>query len=417
MKARTSWPVVALLAGFILINFWDRAAVGFAGGAIMRDLGLSHAQFGLLGGAFFVLFPVSALLVGPLVDRWSPKRLVAATAVVWTVAQIAMSLARTLPLAVASRIVLGVGEGPAFPSALHSVFSAAPAARRPTVTALISLGAPLGIATGALVVTWATAAFGWRATFAMLGAVSLVWAIVWLRAPTTPAIENTSPGRPFRSIPFNSTALGVIVAAFGVYWILALGVTWFPSSLEALGKLTPVRVGQILGLSWALQALAFPLAARGCEALQRRGFTSERSLAMPACLALAVSGISLFGLAYSGGAVVSGVLITLCLGCVAISVTCLPPIVAEVTDAGERGTALSMFAAFSSTAGIVAPILFGRVVDLAPLREAGYRAAFSVSGVFLLALACAALLLMKPSRDRVADLTDDAGDLSAAVPS
>lgn len=43
------WFGVALLSVFMLINFWDRAAVGFATLPIMRDLRLSHAEFGTLG--------------------------------------------------------------------------------------------------------------------------------------------------------------------------------------------------------------------------------------------------------------------------------------------------------------------------------------------------------------------------------
>lgn len=374
----------------------------------MRDLRLSHAQFGLLGGAFFALFPISALLAGPLVDRWSSKWIVAGVACIWTIAQVVMSLASALPAAIASRVLLGAGEGPAFPNALHAAYSVLPENRRPTATALLGLGAPLGLASGALIVTWAAVTLGWRATFAMLGVVSLVWSIVWVRARVSREVLNGEvSSAPLRSIAFNATAFGVIVAAFGVYWILALAVTWFPASLETIGDLSPVAVGRILGASWLLQALAFPIAARFCEALQRRGYSSELAFAVPASLGVIVSGVALVGLGFASGPALSGFLVALCLCFVALSVTCLPPIVAEVTTAAKRGTALGLFAAISSTAGIAAPIVFGRIVDMMPLRDVGYRAALSLSGVLLLCIAFAALILMRPSRHRALDIGED----------
>lgn len=402
MSARVSRLILAVLALFIVINFWDRAALGFAADAIMRDLRLSHEQFGLLGGSFFILFPISALAIGPLVDRYPSRWIIAAMASAWTVAQIAMSLAFALPAAIASRILLGTGEGPAFPTALHTAYCAIPADRRPTVTALIGLGAPLGIASGAVIIPFAARALGWRTTFVLLGLAGLVWAILWLRLPRIPMAAEPSP-KPVRSIPFNATAFGVIVAAFGVYWTLALAVTWFPASLEAIAGLSPIRAGQALALCWALQALAFPIAARTCESLRRHGLRSELSLALPATAGICFSGIALIGLASFRGSGAAVALAALCLCAVALSVTCLPPIVAEVTRARERATALGLFAALSSTAGIAAPIVFGRIVDAAPFREPGYRAALSASGYLVLAAACLAAVLMKPSRHRVSE--------------
>lgn len=402
VTARLSRLILAVLALFIVINFWDRAALGLAADAIMRDLRLSHEQFGLLGGAFFILFPLSALAIGPLVDRYPSRWIIAAMALVWTLAQIAMSLAFALPAAIASRVLLGAGEGPAFPNALHAAYCGSPADRRPTVTALIGLGAPLGIASGAVIIPFAAAALGWRTTFVLLGLAGLVWTVAWLRLPRIPLAGEPSP-KPLYSVPFNATAFGVIVAAFAVYWTLALSVTWFPASLEAIAGLSPIRAGEVVALCWALQALALPIAARSCESLVRRGLRSELSLALPATAGVCLSGIALIGLALFRGAGAAVALVALCLCAVALSVTCLPPIVAEVTRARERATALGLFAALSSTAGIAAPIVFGRIVDAVPLRDPGYRAALAASGFLLLAAACVAAVLMKPSRHRVSE--------------
>ena len=54
-----AWIVVILVFLFMLINFADKAVIGLVSVPIMQELGLSHARFGMLGSAFFLLFSLS----------------------------------------------------------------------------------------------------------------------------------------------------------------------------------------------------------------------------------------------------------------------------------------------------------------------------------------------------------------------
>ena len=66
---RGAWTITALLFLFMLVNFADKVVVGLAAVPIMDELGLSPTQFGRLGSAFFLLFSVSAVAVGFVVNR------------------------------------------------------------------------------------------------------------------------------------------------------------------------------------------------------------------------------------------------------------------------------------------------------------------------------------------------------------
>ena len=80
--------MTALIFLFMFINFADKAVLGLAAQPLMAELQLSPEQFGLIGSAFFLLFPVSAVLVGfvtawrrgircwpwPSCGRWSSSR-------------------------------------------------------------------------------------------------------------------------------------------------------------------------------------------------------------------------------------------------------------------------------------------------------------------------------------------------------
>ncbi|MGC5410132.1 MFS transporter, partial [Streptomyces sp. DT225] len=67
---RRAWLITFLLLAFMLLNFADKAVLGFAGAAVKRDLNISAAQFGVLQSSFFWLFAVGAVLLGALTARF-----------------------------------------------------------------------------------------------------------------------------------------------------------------------------------------------------------------------------------------------------------------------------------------------------------------------------------------------------------
>lgn len=83
-RRKSAWVVVLLCMCFMLINFADKAVIGFAGIPIRQDLGLSAEQFGLVQSGFFWLFAAGAILVGSLTRKISPRWIVVALMVVWT---------------------------------------------------------------------------------------------------------------------------------------------------------------------------------------------------------------------------------------------------------------------------------------------------------------------------------------------
>ena len=66
---KAAWLIVVLLFLFMLVNFADKAVIGIAAVPIMQELQLSPRQFGLLGSSFYLLFAVSAVVTGFIVNR------------------------------------------------------------------------------------------------------------------------------------------------------------------------------------------------------------------------------------------------------------------------------------------------------------------------------------------------------------
>ena len=64
-----AWTATALLFFYMLINFADKAIVGLAAVPIMKEVNLTPKEFGLVGSSFFLLFSLSAILVGFVANR------------------------------------------------------------------------------------------------------------------------------------------------------------------------------------------------------------------------------------------------------------------------------------------------------------------------------------------------------------
>ncbi|NED64788.1 MFS transporter, partial [Streptomyces sp. SID10244] len=53
-----------MLMVLMMINFADKAVLGLAATSIRAEFGLTAAQYGIISSAFFLLFSISALVVG-----------------------------------------------------------------------------------------------------------------------------------------------------------------------------------------------------------------------------------------------------------------------------------------------------------------------------------------------------------------
>src|SRR5271165_4480735 len=84
---KEAWLVVALLFLFMLINFADKAVIGIAAVPIMQELQLSPRQFGLIGSSFYLLFAVSAIVTGFIVNWVQTRWALLTMGLVWALTQ------------------------------------------------------------------------------------------------------------------------------------------------------------------------------------------------------------------------------------------------------------------------------------------------------------------------------------------
>ena len=175
-----AWIVVVLLFVFMVINFADKAVIGIAAVPIMHELELGPRQFGLVGSSFFLLFAVSSVATGFLVNRVQTRWVLLAMGFIWALTQFPMIGSVGLETLVACRIALGVGEGPATPVVLHSAYKWFPNELRTMPTAVIVQGGAIGVMVALPLLDWVIVRWTWHWAFGSLGLIGLVWCALWL---------------------------------------------------------------------------------------------------------------------------------------------------------------------------------------------------------------------------------------------
>src|SRR3954471_24187562 len=137
-----------LLAAMVLLNYVDRGAIGIAAPKLKDELMLSAAAFGVVISAFSWIYAPAQFAVGWLSDRFCVYRMIAAGLALWALATFFTGFANGIAMLVVLRVMLGIGEGVAFPSASKIIARHVTAERRGLANSAVAAALAWGPAVG-----------------------------------------------------------------------------------------------------------------------------------------------------------------------------------------------------------------------------------------------------------------------------
>ncbi|ASK33321.1 MFS transporter [Alloalcanivorax mobilis] len=406
------WSAIAFLFFLGVINFADKTIIGFAAVPIMKDLGLNHEQFGLVGSAFFWFFSISGLVVGRLSDRFRTKTLLAGMASVWAATQFVTVFIASLPQLVATRVVLGAAEGPSYNLSIHAVAKWLPQSQRGLGFSLVTIGGALGPALAAPVLIYFIYHFGWRSAFIFLGIIGTVWVLAWTalskESPASlglPSPEGTPEQRPTQSIAwrhlmpaiFSRDFILIALAGFASYWGLALMIVWVPPYLEEVRHLTHAQAQTYEALPWLAGALASLLFCYLADVLFRKTQSSRKSrVYMMGLLGLCSATCWYLFVSVPGtGLAVVFLVIASALGSPGYPLG--NAIVSDMILPEHRGTMLGVLLAVATSAGLIAPAVSGSLIQ-AGAGQSGYAHAFMLMAALNVVASIAFLIGVRPPK-------------------
>jgi sugar phosphate permease len=176
--------VLAPFAAGYFLSYLFRSVNAVVGPRLVAEIGLSASGLGLLTSAYLFAFAAFQLPLGVLLDRFGPRRVQTALLACAALGSLLFALGEGLVTLTAARALIGLGFAGGLMSGFKAIVLWFPAPRRPLANALVMSAGALGVLVATLPVELAVAAFGWRAVFVGLAAITAgVAALVLLAVP------------------------------------------------------------------------------------------------------------------------------------------------------------------------------------------------------------------------------------------
>jgi MFS transporter, ACS family, hexuronate transporter len=186
-QANLRWRIAVLLSAAIAISYLDRQTLPVAVLAISRDIPLTNAQFSALQSAFLFAYALMYAGGGKLVDSVGTRRGFTVIMLFWSLACASHGLATGFAMLVASRFLLGMGEGGGFPAATRAVAEWFPTQDRATAMGIINAGTAVGAVVAPPLIATILAYSSWRWIFVITGGMGLLWLAWWRSSYRVPS--------------------------------------------------------------------------------------------------------------------------------------------------------------------------------------------------------------------------------------
>ena len=396
------WRIAWLLGVGVLVNYLDRVNLSVSYNSLFAAFGISDVAFGYLSGAYNWTYAACQLPIGVILDKFGVRRVGRIGTFLWSVASIGAAVTPSLNGLFAARFLLGVGEAPTFPSNAKAVGAWFPPHERSFATSLFDASAKLAPAVGVpllgAMLIWA----GWRWSFALTGAISFVYFLVFWRVYRDPAEDPalTAAERQYieeRDRPRETTLAGDeeptslwtllgqrkvlgLALGFGAYnYVIYLLLTWLPKYLSSALHIDLLQSSLYTGIPWLFgAAMGFGIGGWLVDHLIKRGRRASQ-VRRVVLVGGIVFGLGILGAAYAHNLAQALFWISISLGGLSAQspvAWSLPSLIAGRNDVGKVGGIVNFSGQLS---GISAPIVTGYLVSW----QHSYFWVFGVAAIYL----------------------------------
>ena len=184
--------VPAYAAGYFL-SYGLRSVNAVIAPELIRDLGITSADMGLLTSAYFLAFGLFQLPLGLLLDRFGPRRVEAALLLLAAAGCALFGAGQTLTTLVLARALIGLGVSSCLMASFKAFSQWFPVERLPSLTATIMVAGGLGALSASVPVEAALPLLGWRGMFYLCAALLVASAGFLMTVPDRSALAHSEP--------------------------------------------------------------------------------------------------------------------------------------------------------------------------------------------------------------------------------
>lgn len=410
--SKKAWFVILLLFLLTVISNADKAIIGFASVPLMKELGLTPQQWGMVGSVFFLLYSISAILVGGLADRFGTRKVIAFMAAVWAIVQFATIFVTNFTYLLITRIILGAGEGPSYSLAMTAASKWLPKEKLGIGLTLVSVGGPLGVAVSAPILMHLILTYGWRSAFIATGIVGVIWIPIWLwlvkekkkseiESAVTKNDSDGSVSRPepkFLSVMLSKNFILIALCGFATYWSFTIGLNWLPNYLANVRHLSNEQLKIVVALPWILITISQIVFSSISDRIyyKTQNVVKGRVFVLGAVL---IAGAA----SYFFGTIVSSHFMAIALLSLGLTFGCItlvlgPATLVELVSKQHQGKIQGWFMALTSLGGIVGPYVTGFLIQKSSNLASGFHSSFQLCGLLLLVFGGLLWVAVRPKK-------------------
>ncbi len=399
--------VLMLLCLLYLLTYLDRVNVSTAAAGFGAQFHLSDTEIGLVFSAFAYPYLLFQIIGGWVSDRFGARWTLIASGVIWAGATMWSGMAGGLVSLLFARVLLGFGEGAAFPAATAAMSRWVPADKRGYAQGITHAAARIGNAAAPTTIVIVMTTYGWRASFYACAALSFLWVAVWAltftelprdhpRITAQELAELPAPQSERLSVPWwplFKRMMPVTVVYFCYAWTLWLFLSWIPQYFLHSYKLNLKQSAVFASAVFFAGVVGDTLGGVLTDKLLKRtgDLKRARSWMVAACMLLTTLALIPLMLVHS----LTASLLCLSGGFFFAEMT-IGPMWAIPMDVAPAysGTASGMMNTGSALAAIISPVVAGYLID----RYGNWQLPFLVTMVLMGVTVILALRMRPQSR-------------------
>jgi MFS family permease len=397
--------VTTMLCVLFAIMYLDRVNISAAAASLKTHFQLTNTEMGLAFSAFSWAYLASVLFGGWGAQKYGARVSLFVCVIIVGIGTIFTGLIGGIGSLFIARLVVGLGEGPAFPAATQAMRNWYPAHRFGYIQGITHSASRLGAAIAPPVVAWIVIWSDWRTSFIICGVAAIVWAAVWwlyfkedprehpgVNTKHLEGLSMSSPDRKAR-IPLwilTKRMFPVTIVMFAYGWSYWVFVSWLPLYFANQHHTDLKKSALLTSIPFLAGLVGNTVGGVGSDLILKR--TGRHRLARCSIVAVSLLGTAVFLAPCLFIDDLNTVVALLAASMFFLELTIAPMYAIPMDISREYAGLGSAYIIMGvAIAGIVSPVVFGWLIDL----TGNWNVPFA-TGVVILVMGAAVVGVLRP---------------------
>ena len=294
---RYRWGICVLLLLITVNNYMDRQLISIAFPVIAKEFELSGSDIALIVNAFLLSYTFGQLFSGRFMDWIGSRNGFTLAVLVWSLAGIFTSFARSVFSFGFFRFLLGTAESGVFPGGVKVVAEWFPEKERSTAVGIFISGASIGATITPPLGAYLIVHYGWQFAFIAVAVPGLLWIFAWRKmyriVETHPRLGDAErmhilSGRAEGGVSTESSVGWAFFLRQRLVWGVLLGrfleepaswfyYTWLPLYLSRARDVSLINIGFLLIVPFLTMDIGFMAGGWIASKLMKVGWSLDRA--------------------------------------------------------------------------------------------------------------------------------------------